>query len=931
MKKEKEVHKDFIQMFRYKINEYKKEGYSLVPSVVKTIEYLKRQDDINSIIKNLEKCTFKFPDHAIAFGYAFIIQGILESGYEIWGERNLYVRIVWYKPAFRKAIVYLSEASKMVQDCSLICFLLSFALKMIEDFEHSNDMFKKFDVLAHTMQNVKDKEYIAHIQNSLKGYMILKNAELYIEVDDKVGIAEVKEELKSLFDAIPTESRAVLLLARIFERELRPDNYCNFIEEWTKKDNNPIAFETLARLYLQQKRYDIASEYFERAKMLYDYSYRKGVCAVLKELSSGLNELCNVKSISKTELSSVYKHFNKITDLIEQYDVEFFDDLKLISSILVINNQTLNLLTSSKSLHTLRAKVDNLFSRVQEIFSQWKSVYQYYHDEKVMGDPATNLLIFTSYYLDYLGSILKISKVLKSEKNILKETGESIDIYWKKNFKLMNKIWVEKLGLKENKAIFDTLYVFKEKINGRSMDEIASDEAETILNSFRKKSIDMGGNVIYNVVDKLIIIKDSTLRFSDQPPRTKNIIRCTSQGIDKKNTYEKKVKDKKQIVKVPQKLKPFKPEEEKFMDLENPSEYEPQDFLNELETIFGVDKSNFQDILWEEWLINFVHNYKKIINSTMPILLEGEKGSGKSFLAEKFHLLSNRCGFRYLALNCMRFGDNEPLAEGELFGYKKGAFTGAYSDKEGFLEAYDHGSICLENIENLPLTVQNKLLVYLDHKMFIRLGETIERKSDVRFFMTYVKDIVELINKEKFSDQLYSRIQGCLLRVPSLGERNKKFKFSYAKLFITKHCLQEQKIITHISEEVIKFTENYSWQLGNLRELENIIEKSIIESQDKINLSIFLSFMKDERQIEEIWHLYGKDFRNLKKVQKEILLKPFNLEFNTQNITGKYKFKRQKADVLLEELEKEGFIEKTKTKKGRGGVDHFRVRYPFEI
>ena len=555
---------------------------------------------------------------------------------------------------------------------------------------------------------------------------------------------------------------------------------------------------------------------------------------------------------------------------------------------------------------------------------------------KTIGDPALSLLLFTRHYLYYLGSVLKIPLVEDFIKDRLQKNGELEKTYWKNTFRKMRGILSEQINLRESEHIFEALSMFKKKIHGRSVNRIPDKEAKTILGSLKKifgRSRDnfADGEINY-VLNKSIFIHNSVINIGDQqlPIRAQREgFQEIKKGTLRRQNTEKKPKSKTSRVKVIKKLKPFRSEEERFIDLENPLEYERQDFLNELETIFAVEKYKFADVLFDERVQDFLRDHKRLLkeNDSQPILLEGESGAGKSFYAEKIHYLSYRQKKKYEQLNCADFKKNETMAQGDLFGWVQGAFTNAIKDKIGLLERLGRGSLCLENIENMPLDVQEKLLVFLEKGEFRRLGSEEITKSDVRLFITYVTDIEYLMSEGKFSDQLFYRIKGNKIRVLSLRERRDEIP-NFLFLFITKYCRKYSTLITHLSKEVVKFAKEFSWP-GNVRSLDKAIKKSVLNSMDKkISLKLFFSSLDSKEEIEEIWNTYGKSFRSLTEQQKEILYDGFGKKCNTQSIAGWFKVTKETANNWCKDLEEKGFLKFIKKAK-KGGVKHYQARYPF--
>jgi len=208
---------------------------------------------------------------------------------------------------------------------------------------------------------------------------------------------------------------------------------------------------------------------------------------------------------------------------------------------------------------------------------------------------------------------------------------------------------------------------------------------------------------------------------------------------------------------------------------------------------------------------------RQIASSPYPVLIEGESGSGKEVTARNLHRCSSRKQQPFLTLNCAAF--NGELLESQLFGHIKGAFTGATETKKGFFEEVGSGTLLLDEVADLPMDLQAKLLRVLEDGEFYRLGETQPRHSSARVLAATNKDIFSAIEKGQFREDLYHRLSVLSLRVPTLNERNGD------KLELLDYFKQEvdEQIATFIlDDEALGFWNEYTFP-GNVRELRNII------------------------------------------------------------------------------------------------------------
>jgi Nif-specific regulatory protein len=213
----------------------------------------------------------------------------------------------------------------------------------------------------------------------------------------------------------------------------------------------------------------------------------------------------------------------------------------------------------------------------------------------------------------------------------------------------------------------------------------------------------------------------------------------------------------------------------------------------------------------------------KVAQTDATILLQGESGTGKDLVATAIHQLSNRKDKPFFAQFCGSIPDT--LLESELFGYKKGAFTGANNDKKGLFEVANKGTFFLDEIADISTALQAKLLRVIQNKEIIRLGNTESIKIDVRIIAATNKDLQVLMKEGKFREDLFYRLNVFPISIPPLRERQGDL-ILLANHFIKK--LQGKEIKIEIP--VIKKLESYSWP-GNVRQLENVIQRALIMSE----------------------------------------------------------------------------------------------------
>jgi len=228
---------------------------------------------------------------------------------------------------------------------------------------------------------------------------------------------------------------------------------------------------------------------------------------------------------------------------------------------------------------------------------------------------------------------------------------------------------------------------------------------------------------------------------------------------------------------------------------------------------------------------------KKVAKSESTVMVLGESGTGKELVASAIHLNSKRAAGPFIKINCAALNDN--LLESELFGYARGAFTGAYSDKAGKFEAASGGTIFLDEVGDVSQAMQAKLLRVLQEREFERVGETRTRKSDVRVICATNRDLAEMVEAGKFRLDLYYRLNVVSIYLPSLKERREDIA-GLVNFFIKKYNERENRDIKGVSDEVMLKLKNHDWP-GNVRELENVIEAAAVMASGDIIENVWLN------------------------------------------------------------------------------------------
>lgn len=233
-----------------------------------------------------------------------------------------------------------------------------------------------------------------------------------------------------------------------------------------------------------------------------------------------------------------------------------------------------------------------------------------------------------------------------------------------------------------------------------------------------------------------------------------------------------------------------------------------------------------------------------VTNAT--VLISGESGTGKELLARAIHYNSGRTGHAFIAINCATLPEN--LLESELFGYERGAFTGAEKRKMGRFELAAGGTLFLDEIGEMSLAVQVKVLRVLELREFSRLGGTETLRADVRLIAATNHDLADLVAKRQFRDDLYYRIHVFPITIPPLRERTQDI-LPLARHFLLELMESTGKVITDIRPEARRILLNYGWP-GNVRELKNVLERALILTQDNsIGLEHLPVRLQEERAL----------------------------------------------------------------------------------
>jgi len=288
------------------------------------------------------------------------------------------------------------------------------------------------------------------------------------------------------------------------------------------------------------------------------------------------------------------------------------------------------------------------------------------------------------------------------------------------------------------------------------------------------------------------------------------------------------------------------------------------------------DKNN-QIIAFSPQMVNIVDFALRVANVDSTVLITGESGVGKEIIARLIHDASPRKNYPFVKVNCAAIPEN--LMETELFGYEGGAFTGSHpKGKKGFFEAAQKGTLFLDEIGELPLNVQAKLLQVLQDKQFTRVGSTQLINVDVRIIAATNRNLKEMIDKKQFREDLYYRLNVIPIFIPPLRERREDIEPLVN--YIVDRVNTKYNFNKQLEPDLIDLFKSLSWK-GNIRELENVIEKLIITTPKNL-------IAKSDYLIENIQQPNINPKFMLKNYEKELLISLLPSCKNTRELAKKY-------------------------------------------
>jgi formate hydrogenlyase transcriptional activator len=253
-------------------------------------------------------------------------------------------------------------------------------------------------------------------------------------------------------------------------------------------------------------------------------------------------------------------------------------------------------------------------------------------------------------------------------------------------------------------------------------------------------------------------------------------------------------------------------------------------------------------------LESVLEQVERVAPTDSTVLVQGETGTGKELIARAIHNLSSRCGRPFIKLNCAAIPFD--LLESELFGHEKGAFTGAIAQKIGRFELADKGTLFLDEVGDIPLALQPKLLRVLQEQEFERLGSGRTHQVDVRLVAATHRNLVEMVKRNEFRSDLYYRLNVFPVPLPPLRARREDIP-ALVEHFVEIYARRMGRQIDQISPETMSELTSYPWP-GNIRELQNFIERSVILTSGNV-LESPLASLRNAAEVESLGPITMED------------------------------------------------------------------------
>lgn len=344
--------------------------------------------------------------------------------------------------------------------------------------------------------------------------------------------------------------------------------------------------------------------------------------------------------------------------------------------------------------------------------------------------------------------------------------------------------------------------------------------------------------------------------------------------------------------------------------------------LKAMESVQAV-KQRFEIIGNDAGLNRAIEKAIQVAPTDISTLVTGESGVGKEAIPKIIHSLSHRKHNKYIAVNCGAIP--EGTIDSELFGHEKGAFTGATKTRQGYFEEVDGGTVFLDEVGELPLTTQVRLLRVLENGEFIKVGSSSVQKTDVRIVAATNLDMQEAIKKQKFREDLYYRLSTVEIHLPALRKRQEDIHLLFRK-FASDFALKYKMPTVRLNDDAVQTLKNYRWG-GNIRQLRNVAEQlSVLEQKRSIDIKTLKDYLpniggnlpaviseekkkddfSNEREIlYKVLFDMKNDINDLKKLTMELMQNDSNekVKHDNHNLIQKIYGENEEQEANEEELE----------------------------
>jgi DNA-binding NtrC family response regulator len=301
--------------------------------------------------------------------------------------------------------------------------------------------------------------------------------------------------------------------------------------------------------------------------------------------------------------------------------------------------------------------------------------------------------------------------------------------------------------------------------------------------------------------------------------------------------------------------------------------------VDTLKRVLGEERSSFNGLIGTSEVMQEIFGLmKKVAGVDCNVLLQGETGTGKELVARAIHNLSPRHSYPFVSFNCGGFA--EDLITSELFGHEKGAFTGAIATKIGLLETSHGGTVFLDEIGEMPLSMQVKLLRVIQEKRILRVGGNRPIDLDIRIIAATNKDLKQEVQERAFREDLFYRLNVVTIKLPRLSERREDISLLIGH-FIKKYSTALRKKISRMSPEAMEILMGYSYP-GNVRELENIVERAVALAEGEV---VKVTDLPPDLQKLGFLSLEGEDLLSLEEIEKQHITKVLKKTGWNRNLT----------------------------------------------